>query len=225
MNVGTVGRVDEPVKTRRYNSAVRQERAAGTRERVLTAAHDLFLERGWAGTTARDIAARAAVSVDTVYTAAGRKPQIMLELVERAISGQDRAVPAEARDYVTAMRAAPTARAKIEIYAAALAVLLPRLAPLVQVLREAAPTDGDCARLWRSIADRRAANMLLFARDLRSTGHLRPDLGDEQVADLVWSTNAPEYYLLLAERGWTPARYRDLVVDLWTRVLLTDRAQ
>jgi AcrR family transcriptional regulator len=212
--------MEEQVKSRPYSSALRRERAAATRQRVLAAARELFLERGYARTTAREIAARAAVSLDTVYAAAGRKPQIMLELVEQAISGQDRAVPAEARDYVQSVQEAAGARAKIEIYAAALAAVLPRLAPLVQVLREAAPADADCARLWRGIADRRAANMLLFARDLRATGELRPDLDDADVADLVWSTNAPEYYQLLSERGWTPERYRRLVVDVWTRVLL-----
>jgi AcrR family transcriptional regulator len=212
--------VQEPVKTRTYSSTVRRERAAATRERVLAAARELFLEHGWTRTTARGIAARAGVSLDTVYAAAGRKPQIMLELVEQAISGQDHAVPAEARDYVQAVRRATGARAKIEIYAAALAAVLPRLAPLVQVLREAAPADADCARLWQGIADRRAANMLLFAQDLRATGELRRDLTNEDVADLVWSTNAPEYFQLLADRGWTPERYRNLVVDLWSRVLL-----
>ena len=216
--------MEEPVKTRTYSSAVRRERAAATRGRVLVAARELFLERGYVGTTAREIAARAGVSLDTVYAAAGRKPQIMLELVEEAISGQDHAIPAEARDYVRAVRRAAGAHAKIEIYADALAVVLPRLAPLVQVLREAAPADADCARLWRGIADRRAANMLLFAQDLRATGEVRPDLTDAEVADVVWSTNAPEYYQLLTERGWTPDRYRRLVVDLWSRVLLTGGA-
>jgi AcrR family transcriptional regulator len=216
--------VQEPVKSRTYNSALRRERAAARRERVLAAARELFLQRGYARTTAREIATRAGVSLDTVYSAAGRKPQIMLELVEEAISGQDHAIPAEARAYVQALRRAAGARAKIEIYADALAVVLPRLAPLVQVLREAAPTDADCAGLWRGIADRRAANMLLFAQELRSTGELRPDLTDADVADLIWSTNAPEYYQLLADRGWTPVRYRRLIVDLWTRVLLAGRA-
>jgi AcrR family transcriptional regulator len=217
----TVGRVQEPVKSRTYNNARRRERAAVTRERVLAAARELFLERGYVRTTAREIAARAGVSLDTVYAAAGRKPQLMLELVEQAISGQDQAVPAEARNYVQSVRRAVGAQAKIEIYGAALAAVLPRLAPLVQVLREAAPADADCARLWRGIAERRAANMRLFAQDLRATGEVRADLDDADVADLVWSTNAPEYYQLLTERGWTPERYRRLVVDMWTRVLLT----
>jgi AcrR family transcriptional regulator len=216
--------VQEPVKTRSYSSALRRQRAAATRARVLLAARELFLQRGYARTTAREIAERAGVSLDTVYAAAGRKPQLMLELVEQAISGRDEAVPAEARDYVVAVRGAVAAREKIEIYAAALAVVLPRLAPLVQVLREAAPADADCAQLWRSIGDRRAANMLLFAQDLRATGELRGDLTDAEVADLVWSTNAPEYYQLLADRGWTPERYQRLVVDLWSRVLLAGPA-
>jgi AcrR family transcriptional regulator len=216
--------VPDPVKSRTYSSALRRERAAATRQRVLAAARELFLERGYVRTTAREIAARAGVSLDTVYSAAGRKPQIMLELVEQAISGHDHPVPAEVRDYVVAVRRAAGARAKIQAYAQALAVLLPRLAPLVQVLREAAPSDADCARLWRGIAERRAANMLLFAQDLRATGELRPDLTDGEVADLVWSTNAPEYYQLLTDRGWTPERYQHLVVDLWSRVLLADPA-
>ena len=60
----------------------------------------------------------------------------------------------------------------------------------------------------------------LFAAELRSTGELREDLRDEQVADVVWSTNAAEYWLLLEQRGWTSARYETLLVDLWSRMLL-----
>jgi hypothetical protein len=65
--------------------------------------------------------------------------------------------------------------------------------------------------------------MRLFVADLRATGELRPDLSDDDAADLVWSTNAPEYYLLLASRGWSAQRYGDLLVDVWTRTLLTRR--
>ena len=65
--------------------------------------------------------------------------------------------------------------------------------------------------------ERRAANVLLLAQDLRTTGELRADLTDQEVADIVGSTNAVEYYLLLARRGWTPERYARLLADLWTR--------
>lgn len=50
--------------------------------------------------------------------------------------------------------------------------------------------------LWREISARRAHNMLEFAVDLRATGQLRPDLSDQQVAAIVWSMNAAEYWIL-----------------------------
>jgi hypothetical protein len=62
--------------------------------------------------------------------------------------------------------------------------------------------------------------MRLFAADLRATGELRDDLTNEEVADIVWSTNAAEYWLLLEQCGWTPARYEALLVDVWSRTLL-----
>ena len=68
--------------------------------------------------------------------------------------------------------------------------------------------------------EHRGANVLLLAQDLRTTGELRADLTDQEVADIVGSTNSVEYYLLLARRGWTPERYARLLSDLWCRTLL-----
>jgi hypothetical protein len=60
-----------------------------------------------------------------------------------------------------------------------------------------------------------------FAADLRATGELRPDLTDDDVADVVWSMNAVEYWVLLVhERGWTPDRFRRWLADAWIRLLL-----
>jgi AcrR family transcriptional regulator len=220
VNMGRVGGMPDEVKTRPYRSPLRAARAEGTRRGVLDAARTLFTTHGYAATTTRQIAQAAGVSVDTVYASVGRKPELMLALVEAAISGSDRPVAAEDRSYVQQMRAEGSARRKLAIYAGALRELLPRLAPLVAVLREAAATDPACARLWREIAERRAGNMRLLAADLRGTGELRDDLSDEDIADFVWSTNAPEYYQLLADRGWSPERFERLLVDVWTRTLL-----
>ena len=101
-----------------------------------------------------------------------------------------------------------------------MARLVPRTAALQEALRKAGDTDSECAATWQALVTRRAANMKLFAAELRSTGGLRADLTDDEVADLVWSTNAAEYWLLLEQRGWTPARYESLLVSLWSRMLL-----
>jgi hypothetical protein len=63
--------------------------------------------------------------------------------------------------------------------------------------------------------------MRLFAADLRATGELRDDLTDDEVADIVWSMNATEYYsLLVDDRGWSPQKYGTHLADAWRRLLL-----
>ena len=214
--------MSEHVKpTRPYRAPRRAERAALTRRAILAAARDLFVSRGYTPTTVAEIAERAGVAVDTIYATIGRKPALMRELVEAAISGTDHPVPAEERDYVQRTAAAPTAREKFTAYAEGLVAIHRRLAPIFLSLRDAAANDRDCAALWTQISERRAANMLRFAADLRSTGEVRSDLRDREVADVIWTMNAAEYFDLLAQRGWTPERIGEWLADAWTRLLLT----
>lgn len=213
--------MDPDVKaTRVYRSSRRAAQAARTRAAVVAAARELFASQGYAATSVAQIAARAGVAADTVYAAVGRKPELIRETLETAISGTDTAVAAEDRHYVRAIRAAPNAEDKIAIYAAAVAEIAPRTAPLHVALREAAAVDRACAGLAEELSERRAANMRLFAADLRATGSLRPDLSDDDVAAIVWSMNAAEYYLLLARRGWDAQRYGQFLADSWRRLLL-----
>src|SRR5881628_145973 len=90
------GRGDGP---RHYHSPRRAEQAAATRGAVLDAAREAFVSNGYAATTVADIARRARVAVDTVYATVGRKPALLREVLEAAISGTDDAVPAADRDY------------------------------------------------------------------------------------------------------------------------------
>lgn len=211
-------------RPRNYHSPRRAEQAAATRQAVLTAARELFATDGYHGTTIADIADRAGVSLDTIYATVGRKPALLRELVETAISGTGQAVPAEQRDYVVRIGAADTAVAKLTIYAQAITAIQHRMAPTFLALRDAAPTDAECAALWAEIAQRRATNMRAFAAELRATQELRTDLTDDQVADIIWSMNAAEYWdLLVRERGWTPEQFQDWLIDAWTRLLLARR--
>jgi AcrR family transcriptional regulator len=215
--------VEDPVKAakRRYNSTQRAAQAAATRQAVLDAARQVFMRHGYIGATVAEIAATAGVAVDTLYATVGSKPVLLRELVETAISATDTAMPAEDRDYVQAIRAATSAEEKLEIYAAAVVAIQQRLAPVFVALRDAAVTDSACARLWDEISERRAANMRQFAVELRHTGQLRDDLSDDEVADVIWSMNAAEYWLLLVgQRGWTPQRFGDWLVYAWKRLLL-----
>lgn len=207
-----------PVK-RRYDVTKRRQAADRTRAAILDAARDLFTERGYAATTMIAIAEQAGVALDTVYASAGRKPDLARLLIETAISGTGGAVPAEQRDYVRAIQAAPDADTKIGLYAAAVAAIAPRLAPVLTIIHQAAPAHPELAALWAEIAERRAANMHRFVADLAAVARLRLNL--DEAADIVWATNSAEVYQLLAgQRGWSPQRYERFLADTWRRVLL-----
>ena len=123
-----------------------------------------------------------------------------VECLCRSWAGPASAVDVDERDYVRAIRAEPDAKRKLKIYAAALHAIQPRLAPIFKVLRTAARQDAELDALWQEISQRRAANMRLLAQDLAATGCLRRDLSISKVADIVWSLNSPEFYLLLIGR-------------------------
>ncbi|WP_020552808.1 TetR/AcrR family transcriptional regulator [Embleya scabrispora] len=209
--------MDRQVK-RQYDTSRRRAAAQETRRAILDTATRLFVERGYAATTMAQLAESAGVAVDTVYTVAGRKPALFLHLVEAAISGTDEAVPAAERDYVREMRAEPDAARKLRRYARAIREMHARLAPLLRVARTGPP---EVARIWQDITRRRADNMRLLARDLAATGQLRHELDPDEVADVIWATNSPEFYCLLVEdRGWPPERFEQWLADTWCRLLL-----
>jgi len=83
-------------------STLRERRAQLTRDEILRAARRLFAERGYAGTSVRDIAQAAGVSAQTVYDSVGPKQVLVSRLndlidSEAGIAGIARAA-AESRD-------------------------------------------------------------------------------------------------------------------------------
>jgi len=216
-----MGYMAKEVKRRAYDATKRRVRSAETRRRILDAARDLLLDGGYRATTIAAIAARAEVNVDTVYELVGRKPVILRELIEQAISGTDRAVGAEERDYVKAMLATRDPIEKLTIYARAMRDIQARMAPLHLALRDASSTEPEAQRVWQEISERRAANMRKLVKDLQSTGGMRPDLSVSEAADVIWVTNSAELYVMLTvERGWLPQRYERWLADSWCRLLL-----
>ena len=200
---------------------MRAAQAASTRHRLLAAGWTLFTDQGYAATTVTQVARAAGTSVDTLYAAIGRKPVLMRAVVESAISGTDETIPALQRDDVQRVRAAPTAVAKLEVYARAIAAISPRTAPIFLALRDAARADADCAALDAEISARRAANMRSFAGELRETGELRSNLDDVVVGDIIWATAGAEHYTqLVSGRGWTPAQFGDYLCELWCSLFL-----
>ena len=81
---------------RAYRSTAREESAGRTRRRIVEAAAELFVERGYAGTTIDAVAEKAEVSRRTVFTSARRASAASPGVVaaRRALAA---AVPAHCR--------------------------------------------------------------------------------------------------------------------------------
>lgn len=213
------------IKRRRYDASGRRAAAASTKARILAAARSSFVARGYLGTKMEDVAAEAEVALDTVYAAVGTKTKLFRLLVETAISGTDRPVPAEQRAYVQALKDEPDPARKLAIYASAMAQIQARLAPLLVVLRSAASAHEDLAALWREVSDRRARNMRKLVADVAEAGPLRAGRDVDEAADVVWAMASPDVYLLLVgERAWPVERYTRWLTDELGRYLLLDDA-
>lgn len=64
--------------------------------------------------------------------------------------------------------------------------------------------------------------MQLLAGELAESGGLRAGVTVAEAADVIWSMNAAEFYVLLVQqRGWEPERYERWLTDAWRRLLLT----
>lgn len=220
-----MGAVPGPVKRqperRPYRNAARLARSEDTRTRILDAAGDLIGRQGYRAATIAAIARAAEVHVDTIYQLVGRKPALLRQLIERAISGTDRPVPPLERGYVQAMQAEPDPAAKLAIYARAVCQIQARMAPLMLALRDASSTEPEALDVWQEINDRRARNMRDLVRDLGPPGTLRPGLSVDEAADVIWATAGVELFLLFTvERGWAVEAYERWLADTWRRGLL-----
>jgi AcrR family transcriptional regulator len=197
--------------------------AQATRRRILAAAQRLFLERGYSATTIAAIAEAAAVSIETIYLSIGGKPSLVRYLVETALSGTDEPVPPTRRKGVREIRAESDRRRKLQLFARMVRLMLERLAPIWQVMLEAAPADAELGSVMAELQQRHAGSMRLVVEHLAEAGRLRAGISKDIARDVVWAMNSPEFYrLLVVGRGWTAGMFESWLADAWQRLLLQD---
>jgi AcrR family transcriptional regulator len=217
---------DDVKPRRRYDSTRRQAQAAQTRQDILDAAHRLFLERGYAGTTLAAIASAAGVVTETIYRAYGSKAELFKAVVQAAVAGgANRAqVPVEQRPAIAAVIAETDPHRQLELYAATQPGIHARAGALLRVLIGAAAADPELARLWAQIEDERRNGQGRLVQFLADRGVLRPELSVEEAGDLVWTLCSLTVYDLLVLRcGWSPEHYRDWLAGALARELLPHR--
>ena len=210
--------MERDVKRRPYRSTRRQEQAEETREKVLAAAATLFRERGYEGASIAAIAGAAGVSEETIYARFRNKRALVGELLARAVRGSDpRPVPEQ--EGPRALAVATDQREQLRIFAADISARLERAAPLLAVIAGAARAEPELAELLgRAHADR-LANLRVVVDALARNGALR--IPKKEAAETVWALTSPELHqVLVRQRGWGRARYRDWLADSLAALLL-----
>ncbi len=201
-----------------YRSPLREEQVRRTRAAVLDAAGRCFLARGYAGTTMRDVAAEAGVSVPTVF-AHGGKAALLLGCVDRAVVGDDEEVPLAARTLFVRFVEAAELDDKLAALGDLARHYTPQILPMISIFADAAAGDAEIAAAWAVYEDRRRQDMRAMVAALEPW--LRDDLDVDQATDVYWAVFSERLGRnLLDVRGWTVDAYADFLVDTIRRLLL-----
>lgn len=207
---------------RRYDSLRREAQARETRAGIARAARELFVSRGWAATTVRDVAREAGVSVPTVYGAYGDKAGLVRALADAADLAAD--VPRMLAELEAAARGSEGAGGPGRQLAAMAAYdrrLFERAGDVIVLLREAGRTEpalADGYREGRRAGDETRVQVFSSWPD----GVLRDGLDVASAVDVYAAMcNLDVYTTLTDERAWTPERVERWWSDALRRELLS----
>lgn len=195
-------------------------RDEAARERIVSAATELFVQDGYLATTIGAIAERAQVAVKTIYTAYGNKLGILSAAHDRAVRGDSEPTPLLEHAWVRALADAESVEAAWAEASTHLAVSTARVAPILAVMHAAA-ADPSVAELLAGLRRQRHVFSVGLARILLD----RPgatDVPTTRIADLLYATMSVECFTLyVTERGWTVDEWRDWTHGVIARELAT----
>lgn len=198
----------ESVK-RRYRSPQRAAGAADTRARIRQAAALLFVERGYAATTMRDVAVSAGVGERTLYDAFPSKAALFGHTLGVATVGDEDPVPVADRAEIHAARDETDPVAAITKTVEYATDLLERAGDLIMVSVEAAGSDPDMRAAAEAGSRATHEVHLALTRVLHRRGALRDDLDATTAADILYAVASPHMHQLLRRhRGWSRERYQ-----------------
>ena len=206
---------------RRYHSPLRVEQAEQTRRRVLSAARQLFGERGFTVTTVAAVAQAAGVSPDTIYVSLGGKRGLLEGVLEMAISGLDDPSAMREQRLREALGQLSDPHQRLREWVRYSCQVLARTSPVHAVIRGAADSDAFAAGLRRRLLQRRLDGQTATVRAYLD-GALRSGLSIEEAGERFCALSSPElYHLLVAELGWPPGRHEAWLTQLLEAELLS----
>ena len=211
-------------RLREYHSPRRDEQARRTRERIIAAASERFLESGYAATTMPRIAGAAGVAVQTVELAFGTKRDLLKAVIDVAIAGDHEPIPILDRPSATAAQSTTHVGEFLAIVGQIVASVADRVAGLLTVMSEAARTDPEIAALARQLDAQRATMAAAIVNGIAERARLRSSLSYEEAVDTIWLLMDPFIFRRLTrDRAWTVERFQRWFSDSAQRLLADTR--
>lgn len=210
--------MQEAVK-RPYRSARRREQAGETRQRIIRAAHDLFVSDGYGRTTIADVARAAGVAVETVYAAYRNKPTLLRQVWYATMRGDEEDIRLLDRPEIRAVLAEPDLATRLRAHAAVITPAFRRITPLFRALQGAATSERAAAAMLAEFDEQRLDAAGHYARAAAATGQLA--VSEQECRDLLAATlDGALWHRLVAERGWPDDRYARLLGTMWVAALV-----
>lgn len=209
----------EPVVKRSYDSSRRQEQARETERAVLAAASELFIAQGYGRTTLAQVAARAGVSVETVYARFRNKPGLLHRVWDVTAGGDDTEILFHERPEVRAMAAEADLAKRLVLQAGLITRTAHRTAPFLLMLQSAAGSDAAAAEMLEEAGRQRLVGLSFMASAAAATGQLA--VSEEACRDLFWAySDGMLWHRLVVQRGWSDEQFVTHLAEAWIAVLV-----
>ena len=208
-----------PEKKRTYVSAKRDQQATATRWAIIEAAQRLFVANGFSATSVQAIADEAGVAVQTVYAVFRSKRELLMQLIEVAITGDDEPDAITERPESVALRSERDPHRRAAMAAKVSRAIVERVGPIVRVASEAAASDPDFAPLYDAMRAVRRDEMTASAK-LVGGSDLR--VSAQNAAATLYVLYSPQVAdMLVGDYGWSFDRYEKWLADAIERLLLS----
>lgn len=190
----------------------REQQAEATKDRVATAARELFAERGFAGTTITAVSEAAGVPAQTIYSAFGSKARILARVTEIWMR------ETRTRQLAEACLQEPDAARRLQLFAALNRFQLDAGADVLAIYREAARSDPSMAAALTTMMRAREREIATLLASMESDLRVGLSLDDALAMTLALSVDAA--YATLLDAGWDGSRYERWLGDALVSQLL-----
>src|SRR5215831_1937153 len=205
----------ESVKPR----GLRAARVLENEERIVRAAHELFVRHGYQATALTAVADAAGVAHRTVYVRFGTKAALLKRVIDVALVGDLAPIDVVSREWYRTATTAPTLEERIAALAKGSARLMASAADVIAVARQAEPAEPLLAAAARAGRAATRDAIRTFWTRARDDGVLPAGCDVTWLADTTSVLAHAETYLLMRETlQLTPMRYQNWLATTWRRM-------